>query len=173
MRVNPFSGLGDSESDPRPSTGQFLDDRDEGGVVSRPVEGQGAGAGGAGHAGAQLAIVAELFHPGGQGFDVPRRDHESFDAVAHDRAGVGRDHAGQAARQRLVSHHGRSLEQRWEHEDVGRRHQGGHLGMRDPPQRLDHFEVRLERTAVGWAMVPGAGAAIPAVGSDSTLRADT
>ena len=103
----------------------------------------------------------------------PRRDDEALDAVADDRAGVGRDDAGQPARQRLVGDHGRPLEQRREDEHVGRGHPRGDLGVRDPAERLDLVEIGAERSGVRSARRRAVGASSRAVGFAARPRGDT
>ena len=108
---------------------QIVDDGDVGAVVPGPVEGQCAGTGGAGHAGPQVAIAAQRFHPRGQSGDVARAHDKSLETVADHRAGLGRDHAWQAARQGFIGNDGRTLEQRWEHEYVCLPQSRGHFSV--------------------------------------------
>ena len=110
---------------PRPrGRGQLVHGLEDRAVVSRPAELHRPGPRRRGHPGRSCGRPAKPLHPSRQRGDVARRDDEPLDPVADHRAGGGRDHARQAAGQRLVGDHGGALEERWEHEDVGRRHPG-------------------------------------------------
>ena len=113
-------------------------------VVSRPIKFKGPRSGCPGHAGTEAGVAPELFHAASQATSIARRDDESIDAVANDRSGIWCDHAGQARGECLVGDDGGSFEERRKHEDIGRLHASRHLGLRDPPERLDEIEVGFE-----------------------------
>ena len=158
------AGRGDAPSGSKPMSSSIDGDDRRSGIAANQSSRRGARAR-RGHAGAQLAIVAELFHPLGQG----RRRRGG-------RQGSLRRHRGPPSQRSAVTTLGKphasasyvTTAEPSNSDGNTNTSAGGHprgiLGMGNSPQRLDHFEVGASGPGLP-ASGPGAGAASPAGGS--------